>query len=86
MTRKDPAAVALGRKGGKARVKNQTPEQRIESASRAANARWARTEKLVREITEKSKRLLDITVKREKAMLGKAKGNARRQKKQQKSS
>jgi hypothetical protein len=82
MTRKNPAAVALGRKGGKARVKNQTPEQRIESASRAANARWAKTEKLVREITEKSKQLLDLTVKRERAILGKTKAQARRQKKQ----
>jgi hypothetical protein len=82
MTRKNPAAVALGRKGGKARVKNQTPEQRIESASRAANARWAKTEKLVREITEKSKQLLDLTVKRERAILGKTKAQGRRQKKQ----
>jgi hypothetical protein len=80
MRRKDPAAVALGRKGGRARVRNQTPEQRIASASRAANARWARTEKLVREITEKSKQLLDITVKRERAMLLKTKANARRRK------
>lgn len=82
MRRKDPAAVALGRKGGKARVKNQTPEQRIASASRAAKARWARTEKLVREITEKSKQLLDITVKRERAMVVKTKANARRRKRQ----
>ena len=77
--------MALGRKGGKARVKNQTPEQRIESASRAANARWARTEKLVREITEKSKQLLDVTVKRERAILGKTRAQARRQKKQKSS-
>jgi hypothetical protein len=85
MTRKDPAAVALGRKGGKARVKNQTPEQRIESASRAANARWARTEKLVREITKKSKQLLDLTVKRERAILGKTRADARRRKKRKSS-
>jgi hypothetical protein len=85
MTRKDPAAVALGRKGGKARVRSQTPEQRIESASRAANARWARTEKLVREITEKSKQLFNATAKREKAMLGKTKASARRQKTQKSS-
>jgi hypothetical protein len=42
---KDPAAVALGRKGGlkggKARAAAMTPEQRRESAKKAAAARWA---------------------------------------------
>ncbi len=42
---KDPAAVALGRKGGlkggKARAASMTPEQRSEAARRAAAARWA---------------------------------------------
>ena len=41
---KDPAAVALGRKGGlkggKARAAKMTPEQRSEAARRAAKARW----------------------------------------------
>ena len=41
---KDPAAVALGRKGGlkggKARAAGLTPEQRSEAASLAAQARW----------------------------------------------
>ena len=41
---KDPAAVALGRKGGlkggKARAKSMTPEQRSAAAQRAARARW----------------------------------------------
>lgn len=41
---KDPAAVALGRKGGlkggKARAAKMTPEERSESARRAAQARW----------------------------------------------
>jgi hypothetical protein len=32
----------MGRKGGKARVKNQTKEQRSESARKAAKARWAK--------------------------------------------
>lgn len=45
VTRKDPAAVALGRKGGKkggpARAAKLTPEQRSESARRAVRARWA---------------------------------------------
>ncbi len=34
----------LGRKGGKARVKNQTPEQRKASARKAAQARWGKKE------------------------------------------
>lgn len=42
---KDPAAVALGRKGGlkggKARAAKLTAEQRRESARKAATARWA---------------------------------------------
>lgn len=42
--RKNPAAVALGRKGGlkggKARAAAMTPEQRSEIAKRAAAARW----------------------------------------------
>ncbi len=41
---KDPAAVALGRKGGlkggKARAEKLTPEQRSDAARKAAQARW----------------------------------------------
>ena len=41
---KDPAAVALGRKGGmkggKARAANMTAKQRREAAKKAATARW----------------------------------------------
>ncbi len=43
--KKNPAAVALGRlgglKGGKARASKLTPEQRKESAQKAAKARWS---------------------------------------------
>jgi hypothetical protein len=43
---KDPAAVDLGRRGGlvggKARAASLTPEQRTESARKAAMARWAK--------------------------------------------
>jgi hypothetical protein len=39
---KDPNAVALGRKGGKARLRTMTPEQRQEIARKAATARWAK--------------------------------------------
>jgi hypothetical protein len=37
---KDPAAVAMGKKGGAARAKSLTPEQRKEIARLAAEARW----------------------------------------------
>lgn len=41
---KDPAAVELGRKGGKkggkARAERMTPEERAEAARKAARARW----------------------------------------------
>ena len=43
---KNPAAVALGRKGGlkggKARMNSLTPEQRRKLAAKAAAARWNR--------------------------------------------
>jgi hypothetical protein len=46
-TGKDPAAVALGRKGGlkggKARAEGMTPEQRSEAAKHAARARWRKS-------------------------------------------
>jgi hypothetical protein len=45
MARKNPAAVALGRKGGKATAKNMTQEQRRESARKAAAAQWAKKPK-----------------------------------------
>ena len=45
---KDPAAVALGRKGGlkggKARAAILSPQERSEIARRAARARWGPTE------------------------------------------
>jgi hypothetical protein len=46
LAKKDPAAVALGRKGGKkggpARAAKLTPAQRSESARRAVQVRWAK--------------------------------------------
>jgi len=43
---KDPAAVALGHKGGliggKARAASMTPEERRDSARKAAVARWSK--------------------------------------------
>jgi hypothetical protein len=44
---KDPAAVALGRKGGlkggKARATKMTPEQRSVAAKKAVETRWRRS-------------------------------------------
>jgi hypothetical protein len=37
---KDPAAVAMGKKGGKARADSLTAERRTEIAKRAAVRRW----------------------------------------------
>jgi acyl-CoA reductase-like NAD-dependent aldehyde dehydrogenase len=40
---KDPAAKALGKKGGKARAAKLTAEQRAEIARKAAAKRWGKT-------------------------------------------
>ena len=40
---KDPAAKALGAKGGKARARKLTPQQRSEIAQLAAAARWRKS-------------------------------------------
>lgn len=44
---RDPAAVALGRrggeKGGKARAAKMTPDERSEAARRAVQARWQKS-------------------------------------------
>ncbi len=37
---KDPAAVSMGQRGGKARAQALTPEQRAQIAHTAAQARW----------------------------------------------
>jgi hypothetical protein len=37
---KDPAAVALGRRGGKARAEAMSKKRRKEIAQKAARARW----------------------------------------------
>ena len=39
---KDPAAVALGRKGGRARAKGLSAKKRSEIAKRAAAKRWSK--------------------------------------------
>ena len=42
---KDPAAVSMGKRGGKARAKKMTPERRAEIARKAAASRWTQTKK-----------------------------------------
>ena len=42
MSKKNPAAVTLGRKGGIARAKKLSIEERSAIAKKAAKARWAR--------------------------------------------
>lgn len=44
-TQKNPHAVALGKRGGKARVKSMTPEQLSEAGRAAVNKRWAEKRK-----------------------------------------
>jgi hypothetical protein len=39
---KDPAAVALGAKGGRARAEGMSAEKRADIARRAAKSRWSR--------------------------------------------
>jgi hypothetical protein len=45
MAKKEPAAVKLGRKGGVATYQKLSPAERMESARKAARARWGRKEK-----------------------------------------
>lgn len=40
---KDPAAVSMGKRGGKARAENMTPERRAEIAKKAAAKRWGKS-------------------------------------------
>lgn len=40
--KKNPAAMELGRKGGKVRASRLTPQERQESARKAVQARWAK--------------------------------------------
>jgi hypothetical protein len=45
MAKKNPHAAALGRKGGKARAKSLSEEERQEIARKGAAARWAAEKK-----------------------------------------
>jgi hypothetical protein len=60
MTPKNSAAVELGRRGGEARARKLTPEERREAARKAVEARWAKHRKLAAEISEGTSNLLRI--------------------------
>jgi len=45
VARKNPAAVELGRRGGKARARKLTKERAREIGQKAAQARWAKEKK-----------------------------------------
>ena len=69
--KKDPAAVALGRKGGKkggpARAAKLTPEQRSESARKAVQARWSKAKSVsgsATSVLDTSKKALHLCLKR----------------------
>jgi hypothetical protein len=47
---KNPAAVALGRRGGQARAKKLTPEERSDAARKAVEARWAKIDASLKEM------------------------------------
>jgi hypothetical protein len=74
VTKKNPAAVALGRRGGKkggpARAAKLTPGQRSESARKAVQARWAKAKRGRGEMTttapllDTSKKALHLCLKR----------------------
>jgi len=61
-------ASQFARKGGLARAKKLTPEERSESARRAVKVRWAKQRALVTEITDGTKALLRIAKKRQAAL------------------
>jgi hypothetical protein len=58
MSPKNAAAVALGRKGGQARAKKLTSEERSDSARKAVEARWAKQRAELKELNEGAKELL----------------------------
>jgi hypothetical protein len=70
-------ATQFARKGGEARAKKLTAQERSESARKAVQARWAKQkvelEKLTKEITEGTKALLAKTRKRQAATAKKSK-------------
>lgn len=63
MKKKNPHAVALGRKGGKARLETMTAEQRREAASEAGKAS-GKARKAAAERKRRAARALAMTAQR----------------------
>lgn len=74
MAPKNPAAVALGRKGGKARIAKFTKEELSAANKRAAEARWAKLREGTQELEKMGKELRQGT----KALLKEVQANAKR--------
>jgi hypothetical protein len=66
MSPKNAAAVALGRKGGQARARNLTPDQRSAAARKAVEARWAKINETLRALEKKNHKVLLRTQKKRK--------------------
>lgn len=66
MPQKNAAAVALGKRGGHARARNMTAEQRSESARKAIRARWAKADKLIKQMRDAEKEVLNSRTARKK--------------------
>lgn len=53
--------MELGRRGGKARARKLTPEERREAARKAVEARWAKHRELAMQISKGTSNLLRIS-------------------------
>ena len=58
MVRKNPAAVELGRRGGRSTAQKLTTEERREKMRRGVQARWAKQRELAKENSEGTRKLL----------------------------
>jgi hypothetical protein len=67
MSPKNPAAVALGRRGGKATAENRTAEQRSEAARKAVKARWAKADELLNKLERSESALLSARLQKRSA-------------------
>jgi general stress protein YciG len=64
VTPKHPAAVQLGRRGGKARAANRTKEELSEIGRRGAEARWHKQLEKIKKVTDEITAGTKILLKR----------------------
>jgi hypothetical protein len=64
MSPKNRAAVALGRRGGKATAENRTAKQRSEAARKAVKARWAKADQLLNKLERSESALLSARIQK----------------------